>query len=267
MMLCANCGKSGHVYKTCSSPITSYGVICYRIAAAGERQVLMVQRKDSLAYVEFIRGKYALENVSFLKKLFSHMTSAEHARIASQTFESLWYDLWQITALTHFKNEYDTSNKKFMHLKHGYEIVDKCLDRTQTVTLAALIDDTQPLYETTEWGFPKGRRNIGESDFDCAVREFFEETGVPIDSGFSVDPNVAPFQEIFIGTNNVVYKHVYYLMHCSASQEIAFQPNRREIEKVAWFTLADATNKIRDYNTERKLLIERVESTLLVEGT
>ena len=26
-------------------------------------------------------------------------------------------------------------------------------------------------------GFPKGRRNLGESDQDCAIREFEEESG------------------------------------------------------------------------------------------
>ena len=28
-----------------------------------------------------------------------------------------------------------------------------------------------------EWEVPKGRRNLNESDIDCALREFTEETG------------------------------------------------------------------------------------------
>ena len=258
-MLCANCGKSGHVYKTCSSPITSYGVICHRTSPAGVPQILMVQRKDSLAYVEFIRGKYALENVAFLKKLFSHMTAEEHRRLSDRTFETLWYDLWQITALTHFKNEYETSRKKFTHLKQGYELVDKCSDRVQVVRLTDLTEEARPLYASTEWGFPKGRRNIGESDFDCAMREFFEETGASVPS-FAVDRRTPPLEEIFIGTNNVVYRHVYYLMRVvSDAEDPTFRPNAREIESVAWFDIADAKDKIRDYNTERRAIIELFE--------
>ena len=28
---CRNCGQIGHVHKDCPHPITSFGVICYRI--------------------------------------------------------------------------------------------------------------------------------------------------------------------------------------------------------------------------------------------
>ena len=27
---CGNCGKFGHIYKRCTAPITSLGVICYK---------------------------------------------------------------------------------------------------------------------------------------------------------------------------------------------------------------------------------------------
>ena len=28
---CNNCGRHGHPYRKCSDPITSYGIICYKI--------------------------------------------------------------------------------------------------------------------------------------------------------------------------------------------------------------------------------------------
>jgi 8-oxo-dGTP pyrophosphatase MutT (NUDIX family) len=33
-------------------------------------------------------------------------------------------------------------------------------------------------YEHPEWEFPKGRKNKDESDIECALREFEEETGI-----------------------------------------------------------------------------------------
>lgn len=38
---------------------------------------LMVQRKDSVAYVEFIRGKYDLSNKTYIEKMFRNMTLEE----------------------------------------------------------------------------------------------------------------------------------------------------------------------------------------------
>ena len=52
---CNNCGYEGHLYRNCKLPVLSYGVLIVRIP---DKQVLMVQRKDSIAYIEFLRGKY-----------------------------------------------------------------------------------------------------------------------------------------------------------------------------------------------------------------
>jgi hypothetical protein len=66
-ILCANCGGVGHIYKSCNHPVISYGVICYQMFYDLDTnsiypKYLMVQRKDSLNYVEFIRGKYDVQN-------------------------------------------------------------------------------------------------------------------------------------------------------------------------------------------------------------
>jgi len=65
-------------------------------------------------------------------------------------------------------------------------------------------------YTEQEWGFPKGRKKIKESDIDCAIREFCEETQLYKDD-IQIDSKIIPFQEIFFGTNNILYKHVYYI--------------------------------------------------------
>ena len=54
---CNNCGKLGHISKNCDKPITSYGVILYNIDENNVHKIIMINRKDSLCYIEFIRGK------------------------------------------------------------------------------------------------------------------------------------------------------------------------------------------------------------------
>jgi len=54
---CRNCGLNGHIYKNCPHPIISFGIICYKIDG-NEIKYLMIQRKDSLSFMEFVRGKY-----------------------------------------------------------------------------------------------------------------------------------------------------------------------------------------------------------------
>ena len=54
-MYCNNCGKKGHMYKDCKLPVTSCGNIVYRDDTE-EPKVLMIQRKDSLCYIDFLRG-------------------------------------------------------------------------------------------------------------------------------------------------------------------------------------------------------------------
>ena len=60
-MYCGNCGKYGHVYRKCLSPVMSMGVILFK-RINKQIKYLMVQRKDTLGFVEFMRGKYNLEN-------------------------------------------------------------------------------------------------------------------------------------------------------------------------------------------------------------
>lgn len=269
-IMCANCGGYGHLYKSCNHPVISYGIICYKLMFDEDTKTfipkfLMVQRKDSLSYVEFIRGKYCIQNRNYLIKLFSNMTEEEHTRIKAHTFDSLWKIMWCKTedeTNKNFTKEYNEACEKFNQLKKGYYL--KANDNTTThFSLSYLLESTKAQFIHTEWGFPKGRRNINEDDMSCALREFREESGINLKS-IRFLHDIKPLEEIFSGSNKIRYKHVYYLSkYVGETSDTMITNHCKEIKKVEWFTFDEMINNIRPYNVERKELAKRVLSVIL----
>ena len=54
---------------------------------ANDIKYLMIQRKDSLSFMEFIRGKYDTTNIDYIKKLLTNMTISERNMILNYKFE------------------------------------------------------------------------------------------------------------------------------------------------------------------------------------
>ena len=59
----------------------------------------MVQRKDSLGFVEIIRGKYNIQNMHHLQNLFNELTTIEINMLNHLTFDELWIHLWGIVII------------------------------------------------------------------------------------------------------------------------------------------------------------------------
>ena len=247
---CKNCGFAGHVHKTCKQPTLSFGLICYRLCADGSPQYLMIQRKDSLSFMEFIRGKYEVGNVEYIFKMFSSMTREERRMIEQFTFEKLWGYTWCQTSVPVRSSEYLECKRKFETLRNGFSYEGK------TVDLSRILSTTQSAFADPEWGFPKGRRKILETDLDCAVREFCEETGCESGDFHVLVTN--PYRETFLGTNGIPYSHVYYLANMQAhpSREPRVDSSNlqqvREVRSVGWFSYEEVLGNIRNHNWERK---------------
>ena len=77
---CNNCGKQGHLYHQCKRPITSIGLIIFRIRN-NKREYLMICRKNSLGFVDFMRGKYKIYNIIHLNNLINEMTNNEKNKL------------------------------------------------------------------------------------------------------------------------------------------------------------------------------------------
>lgn len=247
-IFCNNCGLRGHTFKECKDPILSCGIILLRnrdtngpsplpIHDINKVELLMVRRKDSMAYTEFMRGRYDPYDEPYIKRLIENMTISEISKLRKETFEALWNKLWTCPE----KHEYELK-----HSKDKYDIVKEHLYTVNSV------------YTEPEWGFPKGRRIKCESDEQCGEREFYEETNIPRTSYVVV--NGVTLEETFYGTNNVLYSHRYMIALLKNPDELDIHQKftmmqKREISAIGWKSLSDCVNLSRPHYTGRKPLL------------
>jgi 8-oxo-dGTP pyrophosphatase MutT (NUDIX family) len=280
---CSNCGKYGHTLKKCNESITSLGVICTKFNNVPINEntfkkflssryleidnynfshidninkldyfkknikFLMIQRKHSLSYIEFIRGKYSLNNQEKISNLFKHMSLTEIENISTLTFDSLWTLLWNKSSNNKlFQKEYKLSKDLFDKLKESGEIEN--------------LSKIKPIYDTPEWGFPKGRRNLFEKNLECALRELEEETTIT-NKQIEILNKINCVTEQYIGSNNIEYRHIYYLGYVKEneiSDEYLNTISNYEVGKIGWFSWDEATELIRDYYHEKIKVINMV---------
>ncbi len=278
---CANCGGVGHVFRTCSHPITSFGLVCFRLAPHDPCvvQYLMVQRNDSLCFVEFVRGKYNLQNRGYLLHLFRNMTADERERVAEGDFDALWNGFWQQDNRRHYTKEYDQARTRYITLRDGFHLRPSggrsngggdLVHVSLADLLAATAADHRP---APEFGFPKGRRNLTETDLQCACREFREESGIALEHVRIVAP-ATPFEETFTGCNRVRYRHVYFLATLSAEgaaaaadhvgvREVTDPQQRREVRATAWVDAASVVGRLEPDDTQRIAMFNKMHAFVM----
>ena len=255
---CNNCGKVGHVFSNCKLPIISIGIICFRYNN-NKVEYLMIRRKETLGFIEFMRGKYAIQNKEFLLNLLRQMTNEEKDKLFNRDFETLWKEIWcDSDTQMKYKYEENTSKEKFNLLREGITY------KSDNYTLKSLIEESKEVheYDEPEWGFPKGRRNYNENDYDCAVREFCEETGFSSKLLHNLQ-NIVPYDENFTGSNFKSYKHKYFIMYMKYENSLVMNNYQKsEVSKMQWMDLNECNEKIRSYNLEKKMLIKKVNNCL-----
>jgi 8-oxo-dGTP pyrophosphatase MutT (NUDIX family) len=254
--ICNNCGKNGHLFHECKLPITSYGIVLFR-HHENKIQYLMIRRKDSFGYIDFIRGKYSPFCLEQIEKCVEEMSLLEKERIVNESFDKLWKLLWGENNIHQYKSEELTSAKKFEMVRNGLLVDDNVFIKLTDIVLLSKTN-----WEETEWEFPKGRRNYQEKDLECALREFEEETGFSRNDIVVVD-NVLPFEEIYIGSNYKSYKHKYYVAFMNQKQENDMQQfQKTEVSKLEWKTFEECLESIRPYNLEKKNIIIKINKML-----
>jgi len=279
---CTNCNQNSHEYKDCPEPITSWGIILVNLSmlpfpiehnktnikshifnitptspdellvlsqAMSYIKFLMVQRKHSIGYIDFLRGKYRIDNIDGINFLFQHMMREEIENIASKDFNELWNNLWNNdqTKLNNIHKEYISAKQKFENLKNNTDI---------ELNLDFYVQNVQPIYKSNEWGFPKGRKAKFENPKDCALREFLEETNIPKEKVKFIDL-IDPIEENLIGTNGIKYRHIYYIAEIYEDYLSEVNGNN-EIGNINYFNHNDGLNVIREYHIDKKEVLTSV---------
>ena len=268
---CNNCGKYGnHTYNNCKFPTTSIGLIVIRnqntttttttTTTTPSYEFLMIRRKDTLGFVDFIRGKYTFSNIIHVRNIIDEMTIDEKNRLLNCDFKQLWGEMWGSYTNGQFSGEEAQSREKFNKIKNGV-FFKGCNGESKVITLRHLIETSSTHWKHAEWGFPKGRRNNQESDIDCALRENLEETGYAIKKS-DVLSNIVPFEEVFVGSNLKSYKHKYFVAMIHANDGPVSTFEQSEVSKLKWLSYDDCVKKIRPYNIEKTKMLQKLHSIL-----
>ena len=145
---CSNCGQYSHKSRFCPEPVMSIGLICINYNCLFEQKIeninireiletsyidaehinkinffqdtiefLMIQRKHSLGYIEFMRGRYEIEDIDGIIHLFKQMIPEEIEKLRSMEYEELWLDFWcHIRELDeeYYKTKIKYDSRKFL---------------------------------------------------------------------------------------------------------------------------------------------------------
>jgi 8-oxo-dGTP pyrophosphatase MutT (NUDIX family) len=350
---CCNCGKYGHYFNNCIDPLTSVGIICFKIDCDNDQitnptqqltndnsiesgmqlmnndkltinqddvnkifndlvendgclvklkmkdgiklthtgdssiklssegvensisvfascfnriKFLLIQRRYSLGYIIFMKGKWDSKHKDQLILLFQQMTQNEMIKLLESSkhetsspsdqnlsgIEKLWKEFWTVSN----KNQ-NINYKKFITLKKKFnELIHE-----PTWNLEYYCTSICEKKNSPEWGFPKGKREGVETNLQCAIREFKEETG---NEQIIVLKKLYELREDMIGTDDVKYRHLYYVAYNNDDKWIPtimpdkIDSHKTEIGNMGWYNYTDAMNLINEKHVEKQKILMQI---------
>jgi len=291
---CNNCGRIGHTYKKCYEPILSYGIICIdlnnpkidefsiskykfpnniqqlkniciikyiqkNISCNNKKDldiyderilktinIIMVRRKFTFNYIYLVKGLYTLELENIIKSI-NLITHNEYNNLLNKDFKDMYLEIY-----INIDNqiEYNKSLKQFYILRE--------------YILPQIKHKINIMYDEPEWGFPKGKRINNESNLECAIREFEEETSLTKDDYTLLD-RLFPLVEVIKGTDGLDYKHIYYIaiLNNSAHNKNLTIEQNYEIGMINSLSIEIIYKIIRNYNIERIDILNNLKTFLI----
>lgn len=145
---------------------TSYGIACCRYVN-NQWEILMIKKRITYAFNNFVNGKYKSNNNAEIIRLLSGMTIEEKLDLLSLNFNQIWYRLWlnKKISLSHFAICKNKFNNAFT--LDGGSRLNKLIKKSTNANYI--------------WEIPKGQKSTYESNIECAIREFSEETSITKD--------------------------------------------------------------------------------------
>jgi 8-oxo-dGTP pyrophosphatase MutT (NUDIX family) len=191
--------------------------------------VLMVKKRVSYAFVEFVNGKYTIQS---LRKLLNSTTFQEKIIIRSLNFKFMWHHLW-------YHLQEDNTSKFAQIIQRTYQGLcdkfDNLIRADGGAHLRKLLDSSNSIENI--WEIPKGRRDNNEKSLDTAMREFYEETSIKPSDYRIVWTNPVANAYDDLGTT---YSSLYYIALCDKDKhknvclDICNSEQKYEIENIKW---------------------------------
>lgn len=238
---------------------TSYGIALarYNKAANNNVEILLIKKRYTYQFFELVMAHYKRNDMKYIKYMFDNMSYSEKMDIMSMQFSRMWYkinhsdperfyNIVDIYKHNNFSNtpidqKYSEADqyKLYIEKKNKFE---KNFGKDGGKRLRTLIHQSNDA--KVIWEMPKGGKNSDESNIDCAIREFYEETSIKSNK-YRILYDVNPLVDSFVD-NDIIYKTVYYIATLRDVNE-NFIPsiNYRnfsqvtEVEEIKWVSLAE----------------------------
>ena len=248
----------------------SYGIALLRYNnALNKYEILIVKKRISYAFADFVLGNYDRHNQENLKLLFNNMTNDEKIDILKGDYESLYYKLYlQKPPKIYPINIYEKSDtiEEYLDTSTFYELknyikkknyYDKLYSDKNNMYMRSIIKNSINnglLYE-----IPKGRLNKKEKPLDGAIREFYEETRIKKEDYSILDTSTIKYTFI---SNNIKYNIEYFIAFTTKQNDIKLNFNFEqisEIDEIKWMGIEEI-RFIEHYNTNNKKISDVFKS-------
>lgn len=214
----------------------SYGIFLYHI---DNKETLMVQRRDTIEYIELVKGHISCNDLELLEVYVNRLTKEERDKLLTASFDTIWFDLWCNHNHKNFHKQYWPSYHRFQQLR-------------------PLIKRFDAQYEEREFVLPRGRMIASDQSELCtAQRECYEETGIRHDQ-YVVTDHV--LKECYLGSDNTVYGTKYFV--CTIKSKPQCVPSTSEVKGCHWVSNNTFIDHIRSYRHHTKHLFYDFETNI-----
>jgi 8-oxo-dGTP pyrophosphatase MutT (NUDIX family) len=211
----------------------SYGIAICRKTKKGV-QIIMVKKRCSYHFTEFVSGKYKKNDNSYLSNLMSNMTCQEKVTIMGLKFAEIWRRVWLEDPEHKVNNKGKFSGPGYINKKIKF---DSTFLKDSGEKLRNLLKHSKNA--ESPWEIPKGRRNSFEKCVDSAIREVYEETGIS-HAMYRLLWDIKPIIESHTD-HGITYINEYYIAEIrpeynDIEPSVQFEKSERlaEIEHVKW---------------------------------
>lgn len=224
--------------------VHSYGVACVRKNSnTGCYEILMIKKRYTYAFIEFVRGVYDPYKDHDLEYIFDGMTITEKSMLQTRSFSIVWNYCNGEPVKSSEKSIYNRALRKYNSLIQREDgILLRLLTNTKNANLL--------------WEIPKGRSNKKETSIVSATREFEEETGLAKES-YRILFDEGTVEYSFIDSG-VKYKYTYYIAVLSGSVIPTYDYRNehmlREVSELRFMT----SIAIQEMNNQRLAKLARI---------